>query len=1340
MPRYKLRIANYELRIPLRRYLPLASALGIGIALVWLLTGLTRPAQASPAESLPQAPEAVIRYVDASVGSDGSDCTQPFVLDSRKPCATIQWAIDVAAAGDVVKVALGTYNTRNGKGGLSQVVYIDKQVTVEGGYSSGFFGSPNFAIPAVIDAGNGGRGIVFTGSAPATLRGFRVTHGNASALNGNGGGILVTGSTQATLEFVTVEDSQAVRGGGLAVESGSLTGSNVVLQRNAASQNGGGAFAAGGVANITNGAIDANTAVLGGGVYAEGGLFSFTGAAMRTNIASDRGGAVFVAGGTAVVGGGEVTANSAPNGGGAGYATGGSLHFATGTIMHENLIVTGEGQALYLTNARGILTGTIIQNHTGAAHALYAQESFLRITGGSSLLNNSLATGDGGALAAHGGWVELETSSALGNSAPAGNGGAFSLITSTLVITGGTLNSNTSFGHGGAIYALTTTITATGSTLNENSAQLNGGALYILTGTVASTSNSLGRNSAKQNGGAIFGNDSGLVIDGGNLTDNRVTIGSGGGIFWNGQYLTGTNGLVLRGNLAGSDAFARQVANPRAIDITAPLTQSDVLTSSGGGIFARGVSMHLDEVSFDGNRAGYLGGALYVTSTIDLITITNGLVTSNQAAFGQGGGFYFANITSTVTNTLFSGNLAAWGGGLYMLGGHNAITGSSFTSNTANFDGGGIYARGGRVSFSQITAQQNVADKGGGLFALGTTGLITSSTIIANDAFHDGGGLYLSGGTFSLINNVLARNRIGLSTAKGSALYILGARVTIAHATISNNEHRHLDGFGVNSAIYAAQSSTRLALMNSIIANHEEGLAGDRRVKVEGGGNVWWNNSKRNWSPNLIGVDAVNYFGDPLFLNPASLDYNIQRKSAAWGVGLPVTPTLASDVSTDIALGRRIAVPDAGAYEHRYNRGLNLEQSASPRVLTPTVSLRYAITVSNYSRSSLPPVRFSNVLPPQQTALGITTDRGVCDPVALTCELGAFNIGDVALISLDAQVTGEPLTGGIVTMTNQANVTFTPIDPNDSDTTSLYDTYLYDLLLDNTGVETYTAQCVVDLHGKLYPEIQAAVDASNSITDVVKVSGYCGGTVTLDKELKIQGGWSTTMKLWDPELYTATLDATATGVVVTILGQGIAPVIESMHLRGGSGRKGGGIYISEASAIISDVNIFLNDAVSGGGIFLDFFSTPKILHSEIQENTAEVAGGGVYLVESGAKFDDVLVQNNTGAVDGGGMYLLKSAAEIANSVISNHVITGYGGGLYLDESGAQVRTSLLISNSAGVGGAIYAIESPAAIILNRIFSNTATSTPEFSGTVPLAPGGGGGIYAERSDAKVGSSV
>ena len=63
MPYYKLRIAYCVSRIPFRRYLPIVSALGMAVALVWLLASVTRPAQAS-------APACVAAAVSASARVD----------------------------------------------------------------------------------------------------------------------------------------------------------------------------------------------------------------------------------------------------------------------------------------------------------------------------------------------------------------------------------------------------------------------------------------------------------------------------------------------------------------------------------------------------------------------------------------------------------------------------------------------------------------------------------------------------------------------------------------------------------------------------------------------------------------------------------------------------------------------------------------------------------------------------------------------------------------------------------------------------------------------------------------------------------------------------------------------------------------------------------------------------------------------------------------------------------------------------------------------------------------------------------------------------------------------
>ena len=132
--------------------LPL-SALALAATLLWLLTTLTGPAQAAPSS----AASATTRYVAPS-GDDSRDCTR---VDF--PCATIQRALDVATAGDLVKVAGGVYDQVVARSSLTQVVYIQRDVTIEGGYNSAFSAANPTANPTTVDAKGLGRGVARLG-------------------------------------------------------------------------------------------------------------------------------------------------------------------------------------------------------------------------------------------------------------------------------------------------------------------------------------------------------------------------------------------------------------------------------------------------------------------------------------------------------------------------------------------------------------------------------------------------------------------------------------------------------------------------------------------------------------------------------------------------------------------------------------------------------------------------------------------------------------------------------------------------------------------------------------------------------------------------------------------------------------------------------------------------------------------------------------------------------------------------------------------------------------------------------------------------------------------------
>ncbi|MDY7080115.1 MAG: choice-of-anchor Q domain-containing protein [Chloroflexota bacterium] len=168
---------------------------------------------------------ATIRYVAPGGNDSGNRCGY-----SALPCATIQRAVDVAAPGDEVCVAAGTYTgTREMLDSrtsytYTQVVFITESLTLRGGYAAANWGAaPNpSANRTVIDAERSGRGMSIVGASgdqPAvTVDGFTVTGGdytglhNASDSSRDLGGGIYGQMCALTLRNSVITDNIAGRG------------------------------------------------------------------------------------------------------------------------------------------------------------------------------------------------------------------------------------------------------------------------------------------------------------------------------------------------------------------------------------------------------------------------------------------------------------------------------------------------------------------------------------------------------------------------------------------------------------------------------------------------------------------------------------------------------------------------------------------------------------------------------------------------------------------------------------------------------------------------------------------------------------------------------------------------------------------------------------------------------------------------------------------------------------------------------------------------------------------------------------------------------------------------
>jgi hypothetical protein len=117
-----------------------------------------------------KAATATVRYVDVVSGIDSGKCNA-----STTPCKSIQFAVNKSVSGDVILVAAGTYSynsaadvcSTSSYGNIkpgSVVCFVDKSLTILGGYSSADWSVSNpTANPTIIDGSGAYRGVYALG-------------------------------------------------------------------------------------------------------------------------------------------------------------------------------------------------------------------------------------------------------------------------------------------------------------------------------------------------------------------------------------------------------------------------------------------------------------------------------------------------------------------------------------------------------------------------------------------------------------------------------------------------------------------------------------------------------------------------------------------------------------------------------------------------------------------------------------------------------------------------------------------------------------------------------------------------------------------------------------------------------------------------------------------------------------------------------------------------------------------------------------------------------------------------------------------------------------------------
>ena len=300
-----------------------------------------------------------------------------------------------------------------------------------------------------------------------------------------------------------------------------------------------------------------------------------------------------------------------------------------------------------------------------------------------------------------------------------------------------------------------------------------------------------------------------------------------------------------------------------------------------------------------------------------------------------------------------------------------------------------------------------------------------------------------------------------------------------------------------------------------------------------------------------------------------------------------------------------------------------------------------------------------------------------------------------------------------------------------------------------------------------YTTVQAAVDAAVD-GDVIKIAAgiYTGvltrdgvtQTVYVSKTVTIRGGYTTTdWMAFDPQANPTTLDAEGRGRVFYITGD-VSPTVAGLRVTGGDatglyggfmgGHAGGGMYIVDATAVVSNVQVFGNVAHLGGGLYLNqsaatlsgntinsntitdrgsgmylYISDATLISNTIVYNRADGQGGGLHLRESNATLIANTVMSNTASDEGGGLYLVGSSPTLVGNAIIANVAGTDGGGLYLWESNPTLSSNTIVGNRATLGGGLYVRESNPRLASNIVADNQVTTN-------------GSGLYVEASSPRL----
>jgi predicted outer membrane repeat protein len=498
-------------------------------------------------------------------------------------------------------------------------------------------------------AGNGGA--INAGSGTVTLTDCRLN--NNTAVNG---GAIFDQSGNVVLTRCTLDHNSATENGGAVdVLGGALTMKDSLVRLNVAGQLGAGADTAGDLgggifakdATVSGSTLSANTAFLeGGAIFVTNGL-TMTNSTVSGNSATRSGGGISAIAGVNLTGS-TVSGNRAFSD----IGFGGGID-ATGVVMSSCTVRGNAGGFGGGVNGAFInLTNTTVSGNVATTSGGGIRAGTSATLTGSTVSGNTAATGDGGGIFCPG-TATLSTTTVSGNNSATGAGG---LAAITAKLTTCTVTGNQTRGFGGGISVQSATLAT--STVSGNVATTSGGGIFASTSVTLTGSTVNGNTSATGDGGGIFCP--------GTVTLSATTIAANNSATSAGGVAAGTASLTACTVTANhTRGFGGGVSSVNTT-LVASTVSENTADGDGGGVLAL-QTLTADRSLVSDNLCGKNGGGINAVT----VKLTYTTVSSNSSGVGHGfagstgfGGGVYASHGSILNCTIAENFATSFGGGV----------------------------------------------------------------------------------------------------------------------------------------------------------------------------------------------------------------------------------------------------------------------------------------------------------------------------------------------------------------------------------------------------------------------------------------------------------------------------------------------------------------------------------------------------------------------------------------------------------------------------------------------------------------------------------------------------